>query len=106
MTVFHQKKFKSAANKSNRQIIREAKFMTALGQRSWLLLLGALAQVGGEITLSKGTQETIGALANRGVLTYEMVEGPGEGEYTIRLVNSDPGEAVVGPIEPSGVNVE
>lgn len=103
MTVFHQKKFKSAANKSNRQIIREAKFMTALGQRSWLLLLGALAQVGGEITLSKGTQETVGGLANRGVLTYEMVEGPGEGEYTIRLVNSDADTTAVAPQEPHGI---
>ncbi len=101
MTVFHMKKFRGAAKKSNRQIIREAKAMTTIGQRAWALLIGVLAQVGGEITLSRGTQETTSGLISRGLLNYEMVEGPGDGEYTIRLLNGEQ-DAAVAPIEPAG----
>ena len=85
MTVFHQKRFASAAKKSNRQRLREAAFHMELGKKSYVLMLSVLAQVGGEVTISKGTAEIVNRLVSTGKGTFEMTMNDA-GEYVIKLV--------------------
>jgi hypothetical protein len=97
------KRFNNAAKQSNRARLREAAHMSELGKRSWMLLLATLAQSGGEITLSKGTTETVNRLLAAGYLDFQMLEGAVPGEYILRLLNNEP-DATVGPVEPGGLH--
>jgi hypothetical protein len=101
LTVFHLKKTRTAAKQSNRARLRLAAQMTELGKRSWLLLLGVLAQTGGEVTLSRGTQETVNRAVSRGQLDFEMVEGAEPGEFIVRLLMTGAEDQAVAPIEPA-----
>ena len=85
MSVFHAKRYSAAGKKSNRQRLREAQFHMELGQKSYVLMLSVLAQVGGEVTISKGTAEIVNRLVSTGKGTFEMTMNDA-GEYVIKLV--------------------
>jgi hypothetical protein len=86
MTVFHAKRYSGAAKKSNRARLREAKFHSELGQKSYVLMLSILAQVGGDVTISKGTAEIVNRAISTGKMTFEMSQIEETGEYRIKLV--------------------
>ena len=65
--------------------VRQGKTLAAGLGRNFTALVLALAQQGGEIVISNGTQEQV--LPNITTLTWSFGKSPTEGEVVLRLVN-------------------
>jgi hypothetical protein len=76
---------------------RRARYSIAQGGQVYAILLAVLAQSGGEITVTQGTLNQVGA--NMQQLGYIVTKGTVENEFIVRLVEGkQPPEApAVGP---------
>src|ERR1700680_1939422 len=67
---------------------RRARYSIAQGAQQYVLLMAILAQHGGEVVVTKGTIEQVGA--NLPNLGYTMVKGAAENEFIVRLLEGQP----------------
>ena len=70
---------------SNRQLRRDANKALALGAHTFAVLLGVLAQSGGEVTVTEGTMRQV----DPRTMAFEIVDGKAPGEKIVRLIGGE-----------------
>jgi len=102
-------RYKKVSNRELRrratQVVLEHEALQAQGAKTFAILLTVLAQKGGEVTVTKGTIDQVGA--NLARLSYQIVTSEVPGEHIIRLVEGkDDGVPQTGETDPAPAQEE
>ncbi len=91
---FHSRNIAKIRHNTN-VLRRQARYSIQQGGQVYATLLAVLAQSGGDIVVTKGTLDQVGA--NMAGLGFTVVQGVTETEFIVRLVEGKQPEAEPGP---------